>query len=129
MRMKKSPDTKSFKYVVRRRDTRKEIVRVFDFEIGDVLVLLLHLGRNFPVEVECSGEPKDIGRSPGYLWVPTSEKVKLDDGIRNDPMITWRFVCYDLFNGVESAFYRNEKLRMIDLALVKKEYFAVSQMH
>jgi len=59
----------------------------------------------------------------GYLWLPASEKPKLEAGIKENPTITWRFVCYDLFNTVECAFYRNEKLRLIDLNRVKTEYF------
>jgi hypothetical protein len=112
-------------YVVRRRGTGREIVRVLDFRVGDAVVLLLHLCRNFPVEVDCpEGGVARPERSHGYLWVSVREKAKLDAGMREDPTITWEFVCYDLFNGVECAFYRDKKLRLVDLAQVAREYFA-----
>jgi hypothetical protein len=114
----------TFAYVVRRRDTGEELVRISDFKVGDVVVLLLHMCRNFPVAVECpEGCRRETGRSLGYLWVPASERARLEAGMREDPTITWRFVCYDLFNGVECAFYRDGKLRMVDLDRVRVEYF------
>jgi hypothetical protein len=114
-------------YVVRRRDDGREIVRVFDFRVGDVIVLLLHLCRNFPVEVDC---PEHFCGGPegelGYLWVPADKRAELDDAVGRDPRITWQFVCLDLWNGQECAFYRDRERGTVDLGKVARQYFAES---
>jgi hypothetical protein len=113
-------------YAVRRRDTGREIVRVFDLKVGDVFVLLFHMCRNFSVEVDCPVEfPEDsCNGSPGYLWVSVDKKAELDDAVRRDPRITWEFVCFDLFNGEECAFYRDRRRMAVSIEQVARQYFA-----
>src|SRR5271157_4048114 len=91
-------------YVVSRRSTDRKIVSVHDFEMTDVLVILLHLCRTFPVVITYpEGAEDDMfgACSPGFLWLPLSQKKKMDREMKKDLRITWEFVCTDLVNGDE----------------------------
>jgi hypothetical protein len=113
-------------YIVSRQSTDRKIVSVHDFAMTDVLVILLHLCRTFPVVITYPEEAADdmFGAcSPGFLWLPLAQKKKMDREMKKDSKITWEFVCIDLVNGEECVFYRDRKLKAVTLIGIKNMYF------
>lgn len=112
-------------YVVSRRDDGCKIVEIYDFHIGDALVILLHLCRSFPVVITYPRFEDDSSEfQGGFLWVRERERTRLDEKMRQNPGITYEYVTTDLINGVESAFYRDKSVRAIGLEQVARAYFA-----
>jgi len=115
-------------YVVRRWDSDREIVAVHDLKMGEIFVILFHLCRNFPTVITYpeGGDDDTSDESPGFLWVPSRMKGELDRKMREGPKVTWDFVCIDLINGEESAFYRDNTRKLIVVEEVTKRYFTGS---
>lgn len=111
-------------YTVSLLDGQK-IVSVYNFSIGDPLVVLLHSCRTFSVIITF---PEDTdNNSPNivssFLWLPLSEKGKMETELKKDRRLSWRFVCVDIVNGEECAFYRDYTRKKISVDAVTKTYF------
>jgi hypothetical protein len=101
---------------------------VFDFKLGDALVVLLHMCRTFPViitypEFDADDKP---GATLGFLWIPLDQREELERGMREGPKVSWEYVCTDLVNGEEVAFYRDTARKAISIAEVTRRYFAAA---
>jgi hypothetical protein len=111
-------------YAVFRRDDGSKVVEIWDLDLAEALAGPLHMCRVFPVVITCpsmEGKSTIPGR-PGYLWIPAGEKDGLDRMMK-DKRTGFEFVAFDLVNGVESAFYRNQGAALLNIDGVKRFCF------
>ena len=100
-----------------------KIVSIYDLRLGEPLILLLHMSRTFRVSITCPDDNGEKNADLGFLWLPLSEKEKLDNTIKKDRRLTWKFVCVDLINGDECAFYRDYTRKTLSVSAIAKTYF------
>ena len=126
--MKYAPDGSP--YHVKSRSTGEDLFVVSELKIYEPFTIVFHGCRNFPVAITypASIEKMDSmsGYSIGFLWVPLSEKKGLDEKLSLEGPLEWGYVCTDLVNGEEWAFYRNNSLKAVSLVEISKRYFTLA---